>query len=234
MFGREESVIQKRREIVFIVIAGIFLGTLAILNILGISRLIDLSFTIFDVQIPFLVFIGVLPYPVTFLCTDLISEMYGKRRANTVVFVGFILNVWVLVLLWIGGRLPGDSSIDSQAFFEIRKMAFGATGASMLAYLVAQFIDVQIFHYIKEKTKGKHLWLRNNASTFISQFIDSVIVVSVTYFFVGFQFEEGVNVGMQLMVIILSGYVFKLIAAALDTLPFYVCVNVLSKYFKEE
>lgn len=232
MFTNEHSIVQKRREGIFIIIAGIFLGTLAMLNILGISRLIDLSFTIFNTEVPFRVFIGVLPYPVTFLCTDLISELYGKRRANLVVFVGFILNMWVLFILWIGGILPGDSSINSEGFFAIRTMAFGATGASMVAYLIAQFIDVHIFHYLKEKTKGKHLWLRNNGSTLISQFVDSIVVVSITYFVVGFQFAEGANVQKQLMIIILSGYVFKLLSALLDTIPFYICVRALTKYLR--
>lgn len=234
MFCSESTFIQKRREAVFLLIAGLFLGTLSMLNILGISRLIDLSFTVFGTHFPFIVFVGVLPYPVTFLCTDIISELYGKRRANIVVWIGFFLNIWILLILWLGGALPGDNGINSEHFFAIRKMAFGATTASMLAYLSAQFIDVHIFHYIKDKTKGKHLWLRNNASTITSQLVDSVIVISVTYYMVGFNFAEGTNVGRELLVILLSGYVFKLICALLDTIPFYYCVKFLRKYLEIE
>ena len=98
--------IKRRREVVFIILSGFFLGTLAVLNILGISRQIDLSFTVAGVSIPFIVFVGVLPYPLTFLCTDFISELYGKKRANTVVWVGLLLNIWVIFILWIGGILP--------------------------------------------------------------------------------------------------------------------------------
>lgn len=97
MFEENSSLNRKyqvRREIVFLILAGLFIGTLAMLNILGITRLIDLSFTIFGVTVPFLVFIGVLPYPITFLCTDLICEMYGKKRATYVVWIGFLLNMW--------------------------------------------------------------------------------------------------------------------------------------------
>ena len=95
--------IAKRRERVFLILAGIFLGTLAMLNILGISRFINL-FTIGETT--FSVAVGVLPYPVTFLCTDLISELYGKKRAQFVVWVGVILNIWVVFILWLGGVLP--------------------------------------------------------------------------------------------------------------------------------
>ena len=98
--------IKRRREVVFIILSGFFFGTLAMLNILGISRQIDFSFTIAGVRIPFIVFIGVLPYPLTFLCTDFISELYGKKRANTVVWVGLLLNIWVILIFWVGGILP--------------------------------------------------------------------------------------------------------------------------------
>ncbi len=193
----------KRREIVFLILAGLFIGTLAMLNILGITRLIDFTFDIFGVTIPFRVFVGVLPYPITFLCTDFICEMYGKKRANYVVWTGFLLNMWVLFILWIGGILPPRPEIDSitglpqpddpnYLFYEIRFFTFRATFASMIAYLTAQFIDVHVFHLFKKATKGRHLWLRNNGSTLTSQMVDSLAVVLITYFFTHSQLiEEG-------------------------------------------
>ena len=86
---------RKRRQRVFLVLSGIFLGTLALLNVLGISRFVDLSFDVFGVSIPMVVAIGVLPYPVTFLCTDLISELFGEKKARDMVWVGLLLNGWV-------------------------------------------------------------------------------------------------------------------------------------------
>ena len=84
------------------------------LNILGISRQIDLSFNMGSVRIPFVVFVGVLPYPLTFLCTDFISELYGKRRANMVVWTGLALNIWVLFILWLGGILPPHTELGAR------------------------------------------------------------------------------------------------------------------------
>ena len=228
---------------VFIILAGMFIGSLAMLNILGLSRLIDLSFTINDSEVPFMVFIGVLPYPITFLCTDFISELYGKKRANMVVWVGLLLNMWVLFIMWFGGKLPENSAINSDAFFRIRELTFGATAASMIAYLTAQFVDVHIFHLLRKLTKGKHLWLRNNGSTLTSQFIDSVAVVLITYYVAkAIEIQEGQQVSSYLTMLILSNYFFKMTSALLDTIPFYIGVKHLSKYlnidptkeFKEE
>ena len=92
--------IRERRERVFIVLAGLFLGSLAMLNVVGITRFIRIG--------PFDVAVGVLPYPLTFLCTDFISELYGRRRANFVVWVGLVLNVFVLFVMWLGHLLPGS------------------------------------------------------------------------------------------------------------------------------
>ena len=167
--------IAKRRERVFLILAGIFLGTLAMLNILGISRFINL-FTIGETT--YSVAVGVLPYPVTFLCTDLISELYGKKRAQFVVWVGVILNFWVVFILWLGGVLPGS---DAPEFFYIRSLTFGAATASMIAYVTAQSTDGYMFHFWKRLTKGKHLWVRNNGSTLVSQMVDTVAVILITH-----------------------------------------------------
>lgn len=247
MFDYRSDVDQKlinRREIVFIILAGFFLGTLAMLNILGISRYIHFTLNIFGMEIPIMLFVGILPYPITFLCTDFISELYGKHRANVVVWTGLILNIWVLFILWLGGILPpvpdfipetGLPAFEepSRSFYHIRKLTFGATTASMLAYLTAQFVDVHVFHFFKKLTKGKHLWLRNNASTLTSQMVDSVSVVLITYYYAqAIHIPEGKTVLQTLMIFILSSYIFKLTAALLDTVPFYLGVKYLSNYLQ--
>jgi uncharacterized integral membrane protein (TIGR00697 family) len=212
------------------------------LNILGISRLIDLSFTIFGFEVPFRVFIGVLPYPITFLCTDFISEFYGKKRANMVVWMGLIINLWVLFIIWLGGALPPETKILEETglpavndpdylYYRLRMLAFGATAASMAAYLTAQFVDVHVFHFLKKLTKGKHLWLRNNGSTLTSQMVDSIAVVLITYYWAkAIAIPEGESVTKTLTILILSNYIFKMTVAFLDTIPFYIGVKKLSEY----
>ncbi|MHC4975880.1 MAG: queuosine precursor transporter [Planctomycetota bacterium] len=234
-----ERVLHSRRERVFLVFAGIFLGSLTMLNILGITRFLNVAFFIegsTDWEHKIAIAVGVLPYPVTFLCTDFICELYGRRRANWVVFVGFLLNLWVVLILWIGGVWPGafpSDNADDNVFFQVRTFAFGAVAASMIAYLAAQFVDVYVFHFWKRLTKGRHLWLRNNGSTLVSQLVDTVAVILITYFFTNaFVFEEGASVVTQLAILIATGYVFKVVVALLDTLPFYAGSYWLSRYLR--
>jgi uncharacterized integral membrane protein (TIGR00697 family) len=238
----EASELHARRERVFLVLAGLFLGSMTMLNILGISRFIDLSFTLFGLKIPMALAIGVLPYPVTFLCTDFISEVYGKARANSVVWVGLMLNLWVVGFMWLGGALPPAPVLDPAtglpptdacdfAFFKMRMLTMGAVVASMIAYLAAQLCDVYLFHFWKKLTRGKHLWLRNNGSTLVSQFVDTFAVITITHFYArGLPIDPGAAIWPQLWVYIGSAYVFKVVIALMDTIPFYLGVAWLHDY----
>ncbi len=259
MIAREEGIsdtIQQRREWVFLLLAGIFLGSLAMLNILGVSRFIDLSHWLGideDSPIRFSLAIGVLAYPITFLCTDFISEIYGRKRANRVVWVGLILNLWVFFILWLGGKLNAPSELTESgllepsfnengvqipyaySFYQIRFYAFGGIFASMVSYLFAQFVDVHIFHFIKKRTQGKKLWLRNNASTLVSQLVDTVSVILITHFYANaLPLQKDVALSTQLIAFILSGYLFKVFCALIDTVPFIFGTKALKKYLKVE
>ncbi|HED54091.1 MAG TPA: VUT family protein [Phycisphaerales bacterium] len=242
--------LHSRREGVFLVLAGLFLGTLAMLNILGITRFIKLFEIDFDGDpatkaTVFAVAVGVLPYPLTFLCTDFISEFFGRKRANRVVWVGLLINVWVVFILWLGGILPGFETVDSSGelvrdaagrlpvFFEMRALAFGAVTASMAAYLIAQFVDVQLFHFWKRLTKGRHLWLRNNGSTLVSQIVDTVAVILITHFYAhALNLDPDQALWPQLLVYVFTGYAFKLVAAMVDTIPMYLGSHWLARYLR--
>ena len=240
----EASTLHARRERGYLVLAGLFLGSMTMLNILGTSRFLDLSFYVGEFRVPMALAVGVLPYPVTFLCTDFISELYGQRRANWLVWVGVMLNVWVVAFLWLGGMLPPVPAMDpatglppteayDYAFYRIRMLTMGAVVGSMLAFMAAQFCDVALFHFWKRLTKGRHLWLRNNGSTMISQFVDTFAVITITHFYArALPIDLDAALWPQLAVFIASGYVFKLTVAALDTVPFYVGVHYLSRYLE--
>ena len=225
-----------RRERVFVLFAGLFLGSLTMLNILGITRFLNLAFFIegsSEWKYPLAIAVGVLPYPVTFLCTDFISELFGRRRANFVVFIGLVLNVWVVLILWIGGAWPGFdpgfSPNDGETFFQVKDLAMKAVLASMIAYMAAQLIDVQLFHFWKNLTGGRHLWLRNNGSTLVSQFVDTVAVIFITF---AADLASGDKTLLLVLALIATGYVFKLIVALVDTIPFYIGVRVLTRYLR--
>jgi len=231
-----QAQLHQRRELVFLLLAGVFLGTLAMLNIIGVTRFLDLSFTVplINWKVPMPVAVGVLPYPITFLCTDFICELYGKKRANAMVLVGLVLNAWVIFILWLGGALPGiEHPGHPGAYSHLQKAAFGAVSASMIAYIIAQLVDVHMFHFWKKLTKGKHLWLRNNGSTVVSQLVDTIAVILITHYWAGLlPIHDKASVASQLMTFITAGYVFKLVMALADTVPFYIGVKHLSRYLR--
>ncbi|MEO1235640.1 MAG: queuosine precursor transporter [Planctomycetota bacterium] len=262
MSNPSPAVLHLRRERVFLVMAGLFLGTLTMLNILGVSRFIVLAS--YDPgagfnwgvvgRYTFAVAVGVLPYPLTFLCTDLISEFYGRKRANFLVLVGLLLNLWVVSVMFIAGELPGFVPNDpvtgmppppewnpekglydenGWTFYQVRFLTLAAVSASMVAYLAAQLIDVQVFHFWKRLTKGKHLWLRNNGSTIVSQFVDTFAVITITHFYArALPVDDGEAIWPQLWLFIATGFVFKLVAALVDTPLIYLAVAVLKRYLQ--
>ena len=233
----------ERRERVFIVLAGTFLCAMTLLNVIGITRFVQFG--------PMALAVGVLPYPLTFLCTDLICELYGKARANFLVSVGLGLNILILFILFLGNSMPsvpaeamppwpvlqlaapvalpnGEVVESSIGLYQlIYATTSGAVFASMLAYIAAQYCDVQLFHFWKRVTKGKYLWVRNNFSTMISQLVDSFMVVLVTF---GAVFLAGDMTMEALVTLMFSNYVFKFCVAVLDTGPFYLGVIKLRKY----
>jgi len=236
-------ILAERRERTFVVLAGVFLCAMTLLNVIGITRFVQLG--------PMALAVGVLPYPLTFLCTDLICELYGKSRANFLVTVGLGLNVFILLVLTLGNALPAVSA-DNMPPWQILQLAApvalpngqvveqsvglyqliyattsGAVFASMLAYIAAQYCDVQLFHFWKRVTRGKHLWIRNNFSTLMSQMVDSVMVVTVTF---GAAFLRDEIALQALLILIGSNYLFKATVALLDTGPLYLAVYYLRPF----
>ncbi|WP_299528707.1 queuosine precursor transporter [uncultured Lutibacter sp.] len=170
--------------------------------------------------------VGILPYPITFLITDIISEMYGKKKANQVVIAGIFASFFSMVIILIANYTNAidNSPINNELFTKVFGLSPIAVLASMLAYLFAQFIDIRIFHFWKRKTKGKHLWLRNNFSTFSSQFIDTLTVVTLLCSF-------GVLPWNLFSTLLISGFLFKIIIALLDTPILYFIVYLFRRRF---
>lgn len=184
--------------------------------------------SLFGVKL-FEISVGILPYPITFLITDLISEIYGKKKANEVVFGGIIASFFSMGIIYISNFVPATSW--SPVSDEMFSTVFGSTSiaviSSMLAYLFAQFVDIQIYHFWKSITKGKHLWLRNNFSTFLSQFIDTATVLILLCSFGEIQWRLFTG-------LLMAGFLFKVIIAALDTPILYIFVFFIRKRFKLE
>ena len=173
--------------------------------------------------------VGILPYPITFLVTDLISEIFGRKAANRVVVAGIFASFFSMGILLLAGIVPAlpNSPIGDATFNKVFALSPIAVLASMMAYLFAQFIDIRIYHFWKNLTKGKHLWLRNNFSTFASQFIDTFTVVGLLCVF-------GVLPWDTFLGLLISGVVFKILVALIDTPLLYLSVNWIRSYYKLE
>ena len=170
--------------------------------------------------------VGILPYPITFLITDIISEIYGRKKANQVVIAGIFASFFSMIIILIANYTPAieNSPINNEIFSKVFGLSPIAVLASMLAYLFAQFIDIRIFHFWKRKTNGKHLWLRNNFSTFSSQFIDTLTVITLLCSF-------GVLPWNLFSTLLISGFLFKILIALLDTPILYFIVFLFRSRF---
>ncbi len=163
--------------------------------------------------------VGILPYPITFLVTDLISELFGRRRANQVVIAGIVAAIFTFLVVTVAQAVPATSwsPVNDDTFSQVFGLTGVAVGSSMLAYLLAQFIDVRLYHFWKQLTKGKHLWLRNNFSTITSQFVDTATVLLLLC-------AVGTIKWSLFPALLLGGFIFKVLVALIDTPLIYLLV----------
>jgi len=225
---------QRDYESAYVYLTGLFIASLVVCNLV-VSKFFQWDFLGWKT---FTLSAGILPYPLTFLVTDILSECYGKRRANQVVLSGLVASVFVVGVVWladhvrsIGGvDVDTGAAIDGETFDHWFHQIFGKTGravaASMIAYLVAQLVDIQIFHFWRRLTRGKHLWLRNNGSTIVSQLVDTTLVVSLLF--------VGTDMQGQVPRMILDGWMFKMLVAFVDTPFFYLGAWWWRKRFPEQ
>jgi len=212
---------------IYLILAALFIASLVTSNLIFQKFFYWYPFDIqvFDTKL-FEVSVGLLPYPITFLITDILSDIYGKRKANEVVIAGIFASFFSLIIIYVSKEVPATSwsPVNDSIFVNVFGAAPLAVFASMMAYLFAQFIDIRIYHFWKQLTKGKHLWLRNNFSTFSSQIIDTLTVLVLLCLF-------GIIDWKNFLGLLLSGVIFKILIAALDTPILYLVVYAFRKRF---
>tara|TARA_B100001029_G_C15001503_1_gene418366 strand:+ start:386 stop:1150 length:765 start_codon:yes stop_codon:yes gene_type:complete len=224
---------KEKALLIYIILGGIFISCLIACNLIFLKffsieiRLLNITFT---------QSVGLIAYPVTFLITDVVSEIYGKKKANYLVLSGIISSILILGVIYIANLLPAadfsnpsNQKVDNQIF----NLVFGQFGiamaASLFTYLVCQLIDIKIFHFWKKKTKGRHLWLRNNFSTIFSQLIDTFLIL---FLLMAISPAEGLENLNDVWKLFKNGFLFKVLVAAIDTIPLYIIVKQMRSYFK--
>lgn len=218
---------KSQAQLIYLILAALFIASLVTSNLIFQKFFYWYPFNmeILDVKL-FEISVGLLPYPITFLITDVLSEIYGRKKANQVVIAGIFASLFSLGIIYISKYVPATewSPVNNNTF----NLVFGATPlavlASMMAYLFAQFIDIRIYHFWKNYTKGKHLWLRNNFSTFASQFIDTLTVLLLLCSFEIIAWDKFGG-------LLISGVIFKIFIAAIDTPILYAIVYAFRKKF---
>jgi queuosine precursor transporter len=207
-----------RGEFLYLLLGGIFIGSLVVTNVIAGKFFVLFGHTLSC---------GIIAYPLTFLATDLISELFGQVRAGLVVKVGFVVSAFVTAVLVLANSVPVAETtyVQQAAFSAVFGITPGVFFGSMCAYLAAQLLDVRVFHFWRRLTNGRHLWLRNNASTVVSQLLDTVIVVTVTL--VLWPSIDGdpatAPIGRATVLELIVGqYFFKAAVALFDTPLFYL------------
>lgn len=215
---------------IYLLLGALFITSLVVSNLIfkKFFYWYPMDIEIFGAKL-FEISVGILPYPVTFLITDLISEIYGKKRANQVVVAGIFASFFSMLIVYVANAVPATewSPVDNSLYTEVFGSTVLAVLASMMAYLFAQFVDIHIYHFWKALTKGKHLWLRNNFSTFLSQFIDTATVLLLLCSFGEIDWSKFAG-------LLISGFIFKVMVAATDTPFLYLGVYFFRKRFKLE
>ncbi len=218
-----------KREIIFLVLSAIFISSLILTNLIA-GKFFTL--TIPWLNISWALSSGIIAYPVTFLVTDVISEIYGEHRAKILVYTGFVVSLFTLGILLISIKVPSweQSPVDQQSYMNVFGLAPGIVFGSMIAYLSAQYIDVKIFEFWRKLTNGKHLWLRNNGSTLLSQWVDTTLVVVIALIIYPSVTGTSTPITWEAALQIIMGqYIFKAFIALCDTPFFYLVVAYLKK-----
>ncbi len=218
----ENNMFKTRKEIVFVILAGIFITNAVVAELIG-GKLIQIG--------PFVMSIGILPWPVVFLTTDLINEYFGEKGVKKLSFITACLITYAFIILFMAITIPaakGISPVDDNQFEAVFGQSMWIIVGSIIAFMVSQLIDVSVFWFFRKRTGHKKIWLRTTGSTVISQLFDSFIVLGIAFWLPGkIDFDTFISSG-------LIGYVFKLSIAVLLTPAIYLGHNLIKKYLEKD
>ncbi len=208
---------QTKKDTLYVILAGIFITNAVTAEMIG-GKLID----VFGIPMS----IGILPWPVVFITTDLINEYFGEKGVRKLSFITAALIAYCFLLLLLAIRIPASdiSGVKDAAFFSVFGQSMWIIVGSITAFLVSQMIDVTIFHFVKNRTGKRMLWLRSTGSTVISQFFDSFIVLGIAFYLTG-QMDTPTYIASGL-----TGYGVKLVIAIALTPVIYFAHFLIDKY----
>jgi queuosine precursor transporter len=216
-----------RRDTVFFVLSGFFLTNALVAEIIGgkLFSVPPLFFSVFGLK-EIVLSVGVIPWPVVFVSTDIINEYYGKPAVRRLSLLAACMIAYAFLILFLAGRVPtwARSPISQGAFDEVALQSMWIIVGSITAFLTAQIVDVLVFWYLKQRTGHRMLWLRATGSTAISQLIDSFVVA-----FIGFVVPGKMSLH-DFAVLSSANYTYKLLVAIAATPLIYLVHGLIDRY----
>nr|WP_315191427.1 queuosine precursor transporter [uncultured Flavobacterium sp.] len=209
---------QSKKDTVYVILAGIFITNAVVAELIG-GKLIYVG--------PYLMSIGILPWPIVFVTTDLINEYFGEKGVKKLSLITASLIAYCFVLLYFALKIPaakGANLVTDAQFNGVFGQSMWIIVGSITAFMVSQLIDVTIFHFFKNKTGNKMIWLRSTGSTVISQLFDSFIVLGIAFWMTGKMTTE-IYIASAF-----TGYFVKLSIAVLLTPLIYLGHSLIEKY----
>lgn len=213
--------LRSKKEIIFVILAGIFITNAIVAELIG-GKLIQIG--------PFVMSMGIVPWPVVFITTDLINEYFGRDGVRKLSFITAGLIAYSFVILLLAMHIPaasGISPVNDEQFSAVFGQSMWIIVGSITAFLISQLIDVRIFWFFKKITGENKIWLRTTGSTVISQLFDSFIVLGIAFWLPG-KIDAATFLSSAL-----TGYTFKLATAVVLTPVIYLGHYVIKKYLTE-
>jgi uncharacterized integral membrane protein (TIGR00697 family) len=209
---------QSKKDTVYVVLAGIFITNAVVAELIG-GKLIHVGSAVMS--------IGILPWPIVFVTTDLINEYFGEKGVRKLSLITASLIAYTFIILFLAMQIPavkGANLVTDAQFKGVFGQSMWIIVGSITAFMVSQLIDVTIFHFVKNRTGNKMIWLRSTGSTVISQLFDSFIVLGIAFWMTGKMTTE------VFVVSAFTGYFVKLIIAILLTPLIYLGHSLIEKY----
>ncbi|HEX8577494.1 MAG TPA: queuosine precursor transporter [Flavobacterium sp.] len=210
-----------KKELVFVILAGIFITNAVVAELIG-GKLIKIG--------PFVMSMGIVPWPIVFLTTDLINEYFGEKGVKKLSLITAGLIAYSFIILLVAISIPaakGISPVNDDQFSAVFGQSMWIIVGSIIAFLVSQLIDVTVFWFFRNRTGGNKIWLRTTGSTIVSQLFDSFIVLGIAFWLPQkIDFETFISSA-------LTGYTFKLVLAVLLTPLIYIGHYWIKKYISE-
>lgn len=210
-----------KKELVFLVLTGIFVTNAILGEVLGVKLFTVLGFTM-----P----LGILPWPVVFLTTDLINEFFGKKAVRRLTFLTTIMILYMFAIIFTAIQIPAASfsPVDDASFFKVFGQSLWIIAGSVTAFLISQYVDVMVFWIFRKRTGMRMLWLRATGSTVVSQLIDTFVVQGIAFVIPGYLSLD------QYVSVALTSYIYKLAIALLLTPLIYGSHSLIDRFLGKE